>query len=294
MLRYYETKSISQKYQKYRPHYPVQLAKDALGSLREKKIDFLLDVGCGGGQSVNIFAPYFHEVLAIDPSENQLKEARSQNKFAHVTYKQGIAEKLPCDNVSVDVITSGTSAHWFDRPKFYEEADRVLKPGGRLVIFGYWSPKIVPLCVSDGDVTRLSGVGTQLLKNTFNKLTEWNSVFHERHSHVRDKYNQIFGEIPLLNKRRFDNLSTDYTWSLVDAKGMIQSVDSYETYMKSKELELKELSEVKRSARLSELDPSEQFARSLKESWGYTEMENSNVKMKAVFELFVIVAEKLN
>uniref|UniRef100_F7B763 Methyltransferase type 11 domain-containing protein n=1 Tax=Ciona intestinalis TaxID=7719 RepID=F7B763_CIOIN len=269
MLRYYETKSISQKYQKYRPHYPVQLAKDALGSLREKKIDFLLDVGCGGGQSVNIFAPYFHEVLAIDPSENQLKEARSQNKFAHVTYKQGIAEKLPCDNVSVDVITSGTSAHWFDRPKFYEEADRVLKPGGRLVIFGYWSPKIVPLCVSDGDVTRLSGVGTQLLKNTFNKL-----IFHERHSHVRDKYNQIFGEIPLLNKRRFDNLSTDYTWSLVDAKGMIQSVDSYETYMKSKELELKELSEVKRSARLSELDPSEQFARSLK--------------------LFVIVAEKLN
>uniref|UniRef100_F7B757 Methyltransferase type 11 domain-containing protein n=1 Tax=Ciona intestinalis TaxID=7719 RepID=F7B757_CIOIN len=280
MLRYYESKSITQKYQKYRPHYPVQLAEDALGNFKEKKLDFLLDVGCGGGQSVNIFAPYFHEVLAIDPSENQIKEARSQNKFAHVTYKQGIAEKLPCDDVSVDVITVGTAIHWLDRPKFYEEVTRVLKPNGRLIIFGYWSPEIVPLCLLNGDDTKLSEIGTQLLKNTFNHLTEWNSVFHERHSHVRDKYNQIFGEIPFPNKRRFDNKFMKYIWSLVDMKGMIQSVDSYETYMKSKELELKELSE--------------QFVRSLKESWGCTEMENSDVKMQVVFNFFVLVADKPN
>nr|XP_002119574.2 putative methyltransferase DDB_G0268948 [Ciona intestinalis] len=125
MLRFYENESVTEKYKKFRPHYPAQLAAETLVELNGKKLDFLLDVGCGGGQSVNIFAPYFNQVLAIDPSENQLKEARSQNQFAHVTYKQGNAEKLPRDDVSVDVITVGTAVHWFDRPKFYEEANRV-------------------------------------------------------------------------------------------------------------------------------------------------------------------------
>nr|XP_004225921.1 putative methyltransferase DDB_G0268948 [Ciona intestinalis] len=120
MFRFYESNSISEKYKKYRPHYPTQLATETLGDLKGKKLNFLLDVGCGGGQTTNIFAPYFHEVLAIDVSENQLKEAKSQNKLAHVTYKQGFAETLPCDDVSADIITAGAALHWFNRPKFYK------------------------------------------------------------------------------------------------------------------------------------------------------------------------------
>uniref|UniRef100_H2XKR4 Methyltransferase type 11 domain-containing protein n=1 Tax=Ciona intestinalis TaxID=7719 RepID=H2XKR4_CIOIN len=121
LLLFYESNSISEKYKKYRPHYPTQLATETLGDLKGKKLNFLLDVGCGGGQTTNIFAPYFHEVLAIDVSENQLKEAKSQNKLAHVTYKQGFAETLPCDDVSADIITAGAALHWFNRPKFYNE-----------------------------------------------------------------------------------------------------------------------------------------------------------------------------
>ncbi|XP_078487351.1 uncharacterized protein LOC144745228 [Ciona intestinalis] len=293
MLRYYESKSITQKYQKYRPHYPIQLAEDALGNLKEKKLDFLLDVGCGGGQSVNIFAPYFHEVLAIDPSENQIKEAKSQNKFAHVTYKRGFAEKLPCDDVSVDVITAGTAIHWFDRPKFYKEVERVLKPGGRLIVFGYWAPKLVPIGIT-GDVNKLSHIGSQLLEDAYFIGTRGKDDLKQAYNVSFGRYAKIFNELDFTftNKRRFDHLLSEYVWSLGDVKGLIHSLDAYEPYMKSKQMELKELSEEERNARLLELDYSEQFVRSLKESWECTEMENSDVKMKVIFNFFVIVADK--
>uniref|UniRef100_H2XVH5 Methyltransferase type 11 domain-containing protein n=1 Tax=Ciona intestinalis TaxID=7719 RepID=H2XVH5_CIOIN len=242
---------------------------------KEKKLDFLLDVGCGGGQSVNIFAPYFHEVLAIDPSENQIKEARSQNKFAHVTYKAGFAEKLPCDDVSVDVIIAGASVHWFDRQKFYEEADRVLKPGGRLVMFGYWSPKLVPLGLP-GDVTRLSEIGSQLIHDAYLFGAKWNPDVKEVYLLIYNKYTKIFNEIKYAKKLRLNHFTEGKAWSLTDVKGLIQSIDSYEPYMK----------------RSDKSKISEQFVRSLKESWGCTGMENSDVKMKVIFNFFVIVADK--
>uniref|UniRef100_H2XQ96 Methyltransferase type 11 domain-containing protein n=1 Tax=Ciona intestinalis TaxID=7719 RepID=H2XQ96_CIOIN len=240
-----------------------------------KKLDFLLDVGCGGGQSVNIFAPYFNQVLAIDPSENQLKEARSQNQFAHVTYKQGNAEKLPRDDVSVDVITVGTAVHWFDRPKFYEEANR---PGGRLIIFGYYAPDVVPLTVTGSGADKLSEIGSQLMYEAFGFPTKFIHVFDRIHAHGRDKNQQVMNEMPFPNKWRCDNLSKEYLWSLVDVKGFLQSIDVYEPYMKSKEIELEGLSAEER--------------KSLKESWGCAQMENSDVKMKVIFNFFVTIAEK--
>ncbi|XP_009860793.2 putative methyltransferase DDB_G0268948 [Ciona intestinalis] len=270
MLRYYESKSITQKYKKYRPHYPVKLAEDALGNLKEKKLDFLLDVGCGGGQAVKIFAPYFHKVLAIDPSENQLEEARSQNKFAHVTYKVGFAEKLPCGDVSVDVITVGSALHWLDRPKFYDEVDRVLKPGGRLIVFAYWAPTLVPIGLT-GDVTKLSEIGSQLIQDAYLLGTKGNLDYREIYLLVCNKYAQIYNEIKYAKKLRYDHF-TEEVWSISDVKGYIQSIDSYETYMKNLKMQLKELSEEERNARLLELDSSEQFVRSLKESWGCTEI----------------------
>lgn len=39
------------------------------------------------------------------------------------------AEKLPFDAQSLQLITAGQACHWFDLPKFYAEADRVLVSG---------------------------------------------------------------------------------------------------------------------------------------------------------------------
>nr|XP_009860406.1 uncharacterized protein LOC104266289 [Ciona intestinalis] len=253
MFRYYESKSIAEKYQKYRPSYPAELAKIALENFSEKRLDFLLDVGCGGGQAVEIFAPFFNKVLAIDPSENQLNEARNHNKFTHV--------------------------------------DRVLKPGGFLIAFSYWSPKLIPIG-KNVDVEKLTRIGSEIVNEAFSYGIRGNSALEKIYSLGENRYNQIFSEMPLIKKRRYDVTSKSNIWSLDDVKGFVQSIDGYETYMKNKALELSRISEEERNAKLSELDYSKKVVHELKTSWDCVEMKNSDVKMKAVFNFFVIVGEK--
>ncbi len=53
------------------------------------------------------------------------------------TARQCPAEALPFASGEVDLVTAMTAAHWFDRPKFLVEADRVLKPGGCLALLSY-------------------------------------------------------------------------------------------------------------------------------------------------------------
>ena len=44
---------------------------------------------------------------------------------------------MPFEDGVVDLVTSMTAAHWFDRPRFLLEADRLLRPGGCLALLSY-------------------------------------------------------------------------------------------------------------------------------------------------------------
>lgn len=93
-----------------------------------------VDVGCGSGQGTTILAQYFTKVIGMDISPAQLEKAQSSNHCPNVSYRQSPAEDLPFESGTVDLITAMTAAHWFDRPRFFKEADRVLKPGGCLAL----------------------------------------------------------------------------------------------------------------------------------------------------------------
>lgn len=51
--------------------------------------------------------------------------------------RQCAAEDLPFAAGEVDLVTAMTAAHWFDRRLFFQEADRVLRPGGCLALLSY-------------------------------------------------------------------------------------------------------------------------------------------------------------
>ena len=42
----------------------------------------------------------------------------------------------------MDLVTVAQSLHWFDRPLFYAEAERVLRPGGLLAVWTYAMPRL--------------------------------------------------------------------------------------------------------------------------------------------------------
>jgi SAM-dependent methyltransferase len=126
-------------YAKYRPQYPPELFA-YLASV-SPGLERAWDVGTGNGQAALGLTPYFDEVVATDPSEEQLR-----NAFPHpkVTYKLARAEESGLEARSVDLVTVAQALHWFDVTMFFEEARQVLKPGGVIAVWCYMLCRITP------------------------------------------------------------------------------------------------------------------------------------------------------
>ncbi len=97
----------------------------------------VLDLGCGGGHVSFGAAPHVREVVAYDLSPAMLdvvaREA-AERSLRNLSTRQGVAEALPFEDGSFDVVLTRYSAHhWRDFDAGLREAARVLKPGG---IFG--------------------------------------------------------------------------------------------------------------------------------------------------------------
>lgn len=96
------------------------------------------DLGCGEGYLTIETARWARHVIAIDRSPGVLARARAlaaRRKCDNITWKKGELEKLPIDSQSVDVAMLSQALHHASEPsRALEEAARVLRPGGRLVI----------------------------------------------------------------------------------------------------------------------------------------------------------------
>jgi len=96
----------------------------------------VLDVACGTGilaREVLKLAGDSGRVTGIDPSPGMLAVARQLAPSAQ--WHQGVAEDLPFENASFDVVVSQFGLMFFsDRLQALNEMLRVLKPGGRLAV----------------------------------------------------------------------------------------------------------------------------------------------------------------
>ncbi|GAA4272987.1 class I SAM-dependent methyltransferase [Aquimarina gracilis] len=115
-----------------------------------------LDIGCGTGNYTSKFAEKGFQCIGVDPSEEMLNKAKSQNK--KVTWKIGKAENIDLPTESIDgVIASLTLHHWQDLTRGFSELNRVLKPNGKVIIFtatpaqmkGYWLNHYFPKMLID-------------------------------------------------------------------------------------------------------------------------------------------------
>lgn len=55
----------------------------------------------------------------------------------NVEWRVAAAEEGGLETASVDLITVAQALHWFDLPRFWAEARRVIKPGGVLAVWSY-------------------------------------------------------------------------------------------------------------------------------------------------------------
>jgi len=93
----------------------------------------VLDVGAGTGRLSRILVQGGAEVTAVDVSEKMLLILKK--KLPQVEIVVGEAENLPFKDESFDLVTAAfVVVHLKDPEFFFEEAFRVLKPGGKLIV----------------------------------------------------------------------------------------------------------------------------------------------------------------
>ena len=95
----------------------------------------ILDIGCGTGRYSTALAAHFNaRVIAVDPSEKMLAEARKKVTEA-VRYERASAESLPLPDASVDMVFMSMVFHHFDEPdRAVRECRRVLRRGGTVCL----------------------------------------------------------------------------------------------------------------------------------------------------------------
>lgn len=130
-------------YVRYRAGFPALLFDElavrgvAVGGRR------VLDLGTGTGTLARGFADRGAEVVALDPAEALLAEARvlAETEDLAISFRRGRAEATGLPDGAFHLVSAGQCWHWFDRAAAASEAWRLLEPGGRLLICHFdWIP----------------------------------------------------------------------------------------------------------------------------------------------------------
>jgi arsenite methyltransferase len=126
----------------------------ALASLKEGET--VLDLGSGPGLDCFLAADAVGrngKVIGVDMTAEMIERARQsvlKGDYANVEFRLGEIENLPVADNSVDVVISNCVINLSpDKQRVFQEAFRVLKPGGRIMVSDIALSKALPASLMD-------------------------------------------------------------------------------------------------------------------------------------------------
>lgn len=128
----------SNKYDRSRALEEADLAewKKAVSRFAPKCGGRLLDLGAGTGVFSIALANWFEiDVVAVEPSNGMLENARRFRAHENVDYRAGDAQRIPTSSGTFDIAWLSTVIHHFDDlSEVSKELARILKPEGLVMV----------------------------------------------------------------------------------------------------------------------------------------------------------------
>jgi SAM-dependent methyltransferase len=122
-------------YVKYRPDYPREIVPFLAEACGLTKDSLIADVGCGPGISSKMFLENGNRVVGVEPNESMRRAAREYlAEYDNFEIVDGRSDATTLPDKSMNFVTAAQAFHWFDAEKTRPEFDRILKPGGHIVL----------------------------------------------------------------------------------------------------------------------------------------------------------------
>lgn len=144
----------------------------ALASLKDGEV--VLDLGSGAGLDMFVASKKVGEtgkVIGVDMTPAMIEKAKKNAEelgITNVDFRFGDIEDMPVDDNSVDVVISNCVINLApSKAKVFQEAFRVLKPGGRVMVSDIVLSKALPKEVSDEVVTYTGCIGGAILDEEY-------------------------------------------------------------------------------------------------------------------------------
>ena len=201
----------SGSYAEYRPTYPDALFSFLADCCLDRRLAW--DCATGNGQAARALTPFFRTVIATDASETQILAAANDPK---IDYRIAPAEASGLEGSSIDLITVAQALHWLDITAFFDEAQRVLVPGGVLAVWSY------ERCFVDSDCDEL-----------INELSD-NIVgpyWPPERKLVDEGYRSIELPMPAISSPAF---AMQARWSIEEMLGYLMTWSSSQRYLKDR------------------------------------------------------------
>lgn len=128
-------------YVKYRPHYPPEIVPELERQSLLTPGMKIADIGSGTGISSALFLQNGYPVWGVEPNrEMRLKSQELLRAYPDFHAVNGTAEATTLPGNSTGLIVAGQAFHWFNREQCRSEFERILKPGGAVVLI--WNERL--------------------------------------------------------------------------------------------------------------------------------------------------------
>ena len=139
----YSRGGFAEQYDRARPAPPPALLDLLCRLAIVERPRLVVDLGCGTGLSTRVWAERADAVVGIEPNHEMLARAVVATEAPNVEYIESYANATGLDDGVADVVTCSQSLHWMDPGETFEEAARILRPGGVFTAYDYDLPPIV-------------------------------------------------------------------------------------------------------------------------------------------------------